>query len=152
MKLAALLTEDAIKPGLESTEKYAVIEELVDFLIERGMIESANRGPALDALRAREESMSTGMEQGVALPHATVDFLEDAACVLGIHRKGVDFNSADGKSAHLIVLMLVPKDKFHEHVSALTGIARLMHADRLRERLKKANSPREAMNIIREEE
>ncbi len=152
MELRSLLTEDLILAGLSSDEKYAVITELVDFLIDKGALQHEYREQALQALREREQSMSTGMEEGVALPHATVDFISEVVCALGIHHAGIDFESSDRKPAHVIIMMLVPTDSFREHVAALAGISRLMHTGRLRERLRKSRSSREAMNIILEEE
>lgn len=152
MELRSLLNEDLILAGLTSNEKFDVITELVDFLINKGTLQSVYREQALQALREREESMSTGMGEGVALPHATVDFLSEVVCALGIHHSGVDFDSSDNLPAHVIILMLVPIDRFREHVAALAGISRLMHTGRLKGRLRKSQSPREAMNIILEEE
>ena len=148
MELIKLITRETLKVPLRSTDKRAVIEELLDFLIDKGDVDPALRGDALAALMEREYSMSTGMENGVALPHATVDFIDTVACVLGVHPEGVKFESSDKSAARLIVLMLVPKNTFTMHVKALAGIARLMNDEKLREHLKKASSPKEAVNII----
>src|SRR5262249_17277872 len=101
------------------------------------------------AIFAREQSRSTGMEHGVALPHGAVDGLEDIAAALGVTRGGLDFGAIDKKPTHLIVLLAIPQTMRQVHVRTLAGSARLLNEEELRDKLVGAKSAAEAFAAIR---
>jgi mannitol/fructose-specific phosphotransferase system IIA component (Ntr-type) len=149
LKLQELLRAPTIKVGLEARTKFEAIDELIDLLVERGELAPSERAAVARAVYERERLKSTGMENGVALPHGAVEGLEDVAAALGIAREGIDFGSADGGPATLVVLLAIPQNMLQFHVKTLAGIARLLNDDALRERLRAAKTPEEAAEIIR---
>ena len=99
----------------------------------------------------REELGSTGLGSGVAIPHASVDGIEDALAALAIS-PGIPFQSADGQPARLIILLVIPRKAVQKHIRTLAGIAKLLQYEEMRDALTNARSPREALQVIREEE
>lgn len=152
MDLSSLLHPDLVRIGLTATTKPAAIAELVDFLVARGKIKPSDRETVLAAVMRREESLSTGMEHGIALPHGSVDCVPELVGALGISQKGIEFACLDGKPAHLLVCLVVPLSRTSRHVRTLAGIARLLNNESLRNMLLAAKTPEEAMAIISAEE
>lgn len=152
MKLSELLSEKAILLDIKDQDKWAVIARLTDLLVESGQIPQDARDPVHAALVDREKSMSTGMENGIAIPHCCVDLIDDTVVSLGVSREGIAFESIDGKPAHLVILLVTPKNKTKMHIKTLAEIAKLLNHETSRSRLVEADSPAEVLRIIREEE
>lgn len=152
MRLGDVLRENQIVCGLSAASKGEAIAQLIDLLVTSGSLPASLRDVALKAVLVREESLSTGMEHGIAIPHGSVDALDDMVCALGISPAGIEFASLDGLPAHLVILIVIPRKRFSRHVRTLAGIARLLNHARMRDRLKAAATPAEAMRIIQEEE
>lgn len=146
MWLTRLLTEDTIEISLKHKEKGAVIEELLELAIKSGNIN--DRMKALDDVMKREEMMSTGLEKGIAVPHAKTDAADDLSLALGISREGIDFDSADGKSSHLFFLLLAPVDAAGPNIKVLAEIARLSKEANLYKKIINANSSKEVLELI----
>jgi mannitol/fructose-specific phosphotransferase system IIA component (Ntr-type) len=148
--LSELIQEDLIQIGMEAADKWEAIEALVDRLIATHEIRLTDRGEVLAAVTARERSLSTGLEQGLAVPHGAVECVNDIIACLGVSPAGVPFASLDGMPAHLIVLLVIPKGSFQRHVRTLAAIARLASNPELRRRIIEAGSPREVTAAIHE--
>ncbi len=148
MLLSELIQCDMIKLDMEAADKWSAIEELVDRLIAVHELRLGDRQEVLDAVFARERSLSTGLEHFLAVPHGAGDFVKDIVGCIGISRRGIPFDSLDGKDARLIVLLLIPKDAFQRHVRTLAGIARLARNQKYRDKLLAASDPDEAMDAI----
>lgn len=145
MLLSEMVQEDLIKVGMEGTNKWEAIEELIDLLIAAHELRLGDRSEVVDSVFTREKSLSTGLEHGLAVPHGSVDCVSDIVAAIGVSKEGIEFNSVDGKPARLIVLLLIPKGKFQRHVRTLAGIARLARNQKLREHIYDAES---AENVI----
>src|SRR5262245_52507052 len=91
LKLSELLTESAVVHELHGRDKWAVIDVLTDLLVDTGQVRPESRDTVRDSLVAREKAMSTGMEHGVAIPHASVAEVERPAVAMGVAPEGVDF-------------------------------------------------------------
>ncbi len=150
MKLVDILSEETIKIPLESEEKRAIIEELVDVLKKANKIE--DRDEVLKAVLDREAIMSTGVGDGVAIPHGKSDGAGDIVAALGIARKPVDFEAIDNKPVRLIWLLVGPHGKTGPHLKALSRISRLMHKKEFRERLLRAETAEQVLGEIAKEE
>ncbi len=150
MKLVDILSEETIKIPLESEEKRAIIEELVDVLKKANKIE--DRDEVLKAVLDREAIMSTGVGDGVAIPHGKSDGAGDIVAALGIARKPVDFEAIDNKPVRLIWLLVGPHGKTGPHLKALSRISRLMHKKEFRERLLRAETAAQVLGEIAKEE
>ncbi|HQH54878.1 MAG TPA: PTS sugar transporter subunit IIA [Candidatus Hydrogenedentes bacterium] len=152
MLLGDILHPEVVKTSLEAENKYEAIDELVDLLVESHEIPVALRDHILEVVTEREKSMSTGMEHGIALPHGATDRVDDIIGALGVSRRGVPFESLDGQPAHVIILLVLPKNKFQAHVRTLGGIAHLMSNAGLREALKNAGDSASVLKLVEEEE
>lgn len=152
MKLADLILEDGAVLNFAAKDKWEAIEKLLDHLIEKKRVRPENRKAYLDALVRRENIASTGMDHGVALPHAQVDGLEEAVAAIGLSTPGIPFQTSDGSPARITVLLLIPKKAVTKHIRTLAGIARLLNYEEMRDALLHAKSEREVLSIIREEE
>jgi len=144
-----MVQEDLVKIGLEATNKWEAIEELIDLLISQHELRLNDRSEVIDALFTREKSLSTGLEHGLAVPHGSVDCVSEIVATMGVS-SGIPFDSVDGKPAQLVVLLVIPKGKFQRHVRTLAGIARLARNQALRERIYGAKSPTEVVEAIYE--
>lgn len=148
MRLTEILREDIIKIGLDATTKWEAIQELVDLLISAHELRLMDRNEVIEGVFAREQSLSTGLEHGIAVPHAVANCVEDVIAALGISRAGIPFESHDGQPAKLIILLLIPQGAFQRHVRTLAGIARLGTNPELRDNLIDAKSPSEVMDVL----
>lgn len=152
MRLGDLLKEGQVVTGFSARDKWEAITRLLDLLIAQGRLREEQRTTAFAALAAREKVASTGMEFGVAIPHASVEGLEGALSAVGLSPGGVPFQAPDGQPARIIVLLLIPHRERLKHTATLAGIARLLNYEETRDALTRARNAREALQIIREEE
>lgn len=150
MRLTDLLSQDVIKIPLVNTDKEGIIEEMVDILNDAGKLK--NRDAVLAAVYERERVMSTGVGDGVAIPHAKTDGVNDLCAAFGITSKPVDFQSIDNKPVRIVFLLLGPPDLTSPQLKALSRISRLMHNADLRSELIAAHSSEDVLNSIASEE
>lgn len=150
MKLLDLLNKDTIIPNLKSTTKEEVIEELVDKLVEAGKIK--NKQEVLSAILEREKIMSTGIGNGIAIPHGKTDAVDEMIAVYGRSTKGIEFDALDDKPAFIFFLLVNPKDMSGPHVKVLARISRLLKHDYFREALLKSDTVEKIIEIIEDEE
>ena len=149
MALVDLMEERIIKVPITSSSKVDILKELVDVLYDAGKVSDVQK--AVDALIARENQGSTGLEAGIAVPHAKTDAVNDIAMALGISPSGVDFEAADGKPSHLFFLILAPPDKPGLHVELLSEIARLCGSPSVVKALMQANSSKDVIEIFQDD-
>lgn len=121
---AGAFDEACIIVNLKARDKTAAIEELLDLLDKQGKIE--DRAIALEDILERERSMSTGMQNGIALPHAKTDAVSQLAAAVGLAKDGIEFASLDGKPATIIVLSVSPKKNPGPHLQFLAGVGRAL--------------------------
>jgi mannitol/fructose-specific phosphotransferase system IIA component (Ntr-type) len=148
MTLGNLLSVDQIIPEMTATERWSAIVELVELLVERGQIKNADREVVLAALRQREETMSTGIGFGIAIPHASSDRVDQVVAAFGRSSSGIEFDSLDNAPVRFIVLFVVPKDQFQTHLRTLAAIAKFLNDRAVRERLGNATSAEEILGIF----
>jgi PTS system nitrogen regulatory IIA component len=148
MKLSDYLPVEHIIPELKGRTKVEIIEDLLSLMNELKLVLQYEN--ALNDILDREGYLSTGLENGLAIPHAKTDCIEHLAIVFGIKTEGVHFESLDGKPAKLIFLVLSPKDTSGPHIQALALITRNLKNASVRERLVSCNSAQEIASIIQE--
>ncbi|MHC4508515.1 MAG: PTS sugar transporter subunit IIA [Planctomycetota bacterium] len=146
--MTEILREDIIKVNLDATNKWEAIQELVDLLISAHELRLTDRNEIIEGVFTRERSLSTGLEHGIAVPHAVENCVEDIIAALGTSQAGIPFESHDGKPAKLIILLLIPQGAFQRHVRTLAGIARLGTNPELRNQLFDAKTPAEIMDVL----
>lgn len=149
MKLSEVLEESAVLLDLNGLDKWRAIDTLTDRLVSSGQVVEAHRERVHEALVARERSMSTGMENGLAIPHTSVEELEQTVVALGIATDGIDFEAIDGRPTHLVVLLVNPANRTKTHIRTLAEIARLLSSPELRSALVGASSAEAALEVIR---
>jgi len=133
------LQERAIKAPLKSRTKRDVIAELVSVLADLSLI--SDKDLALNDVLKREYEQSTGLEKGVAVPHAKTHGVSDLVMAVGISPQGVDFGAFDGQPSRIFFLILCPPDRPDKHIKALEEIAFLVsNEDFLNSVLKKSDS------------
>jgi mannitol/fructose-specific phosphotransferase system IIA component (Ntr-type) len=150
MLLTEIIQPDLIKIDLEADSKWEAIEELIDLLIAAHELRMTDRAEVTEAVMNRERSLSTGLEHGLAVPHASVGCVHDIIGSLGTSRKGIPFQSIDGQPARLVVLLVIPQGSFQRHVRTLASIARLGSDRGLRERVYNAQTPEEVLQAMAE--
>ena len=138
MRLIDIIHANLIIPQMRSRNKWDAIEELVDQLVEEHEIRIFDQHEVLEAVLTREKSLSTGLNDHVALPHGRTLLIDDLIGVLGIAPEGIPFESRDGKDAKLLCLLVIPENQYHEHIQTLASISRLLCDVRLRTELIKA--------------
>jgi Kef-type K+ transport system membrane component KefB/mannitol/fructose-specific phosphotransferase system IIA component (Ntr-type) len=122
--LSKYISSDLIIPRLAGDDKEAVISELLDRLVARGL--APERDSILHALLNREKVVSTGMEHGVAIPHAKCDKIEQIVCAVGIKPEGLDFDSIDGLPARIFILELAPSKATGPHLQFMSTISQVL--------------------------
>jgi fructose-specific phosphotransferase system IIA component len=148
MTLGNLLSADSILPEMQATERYAAISELVGLLVQHGQIAGVDRDTVLAALRAREETMSTGIGFGIAIPHASSDRVTKVVAAFGRSSKGIEFEALDNSLVKFVVLFIVPKDQFQTHLRTLAAIAKFLNDRSVRDRLGAAATGKEILEIF----
>lgn len=150
MLLSELLKPERIKIPLASTGKDELLGELVDVVDSTSPLK--NRQDVLRAVKEREEVLSTGIGNGVAIPHGKAASVPELALAAGITPDGVNFDALDGKPVKLFFLLVGPDSAAGEHVKALSRISRLLRREAFRDRLLAASSPEEFYSILVEAE
>jgi mannitol/fructose-specific phosphotransferase system IIA component (Ntr-type) len=148
MTLGKLLTVDLILPEMRSRERWSAIDELADVLVRSGGIQPSNRQTVVSALRAREETMSTGIGFGIAIPHASCDQVSNVVAAFGRSKEGIEFDSLDNLPVRFMVMFVVPKDQFQVHLRTLAAIAKFLNDRGVRERLAEADSAKQILEVL----
>ena len=150
MKIMDFLNKKAVSVDIKSTDKEGVIRELVDLL--SNATEIKNKEELISAVLAREALGSTGIGQGIGIPHAKSQNVKELVAAFGLSKNGVDFDSLDGEPAHIFFLLLAPEESAGPHLKALARISRMLKDKYFREMLKKAKDEKEILRIIQEED
>ena len=150
MKISEFLRKNAIKIGLEASEKEDALKELVDVLAS--IQDVGDRKAIVKALIERENLGSTGIGQGIAIPHGKTDKVKELVAVLGISKKGVNFEALDGELVYIFFLLVAPKETAGPHLKALAQISRLLRDSYFCELMRRCKNPEEVYELIRREE
>jgi fructose-specific phosphotransferase system IIA component len=148
--LTELLTPDRIKIPLTSDNKDDLLRELVAIVGDDRVIR--DRDEVLRSVRERESVLSTGIGNGVAIPHGKSASVTELSLAAGVSRESVDFEALDGHPVRLFFLLVGPESAAGQHVKALSRISRLLRRDSFRSRLVSAGSAEEFYEIIQEAE
>lgn len=150
MKIADLLDIRAISTELSSNKKVEVLAELVDLL--RRVQPDLDAAELLAVLIDREELGSTGIGDGVAIPHGKLKGLDRLLMAFGRKQDGIDFDSMDNRPAHLFFLLLAPESEATLHLKALARISKLLRKEDVRRQLLDASDPATLLNILSQED
>ena len=150
MTLLDILSPDSTIVDLKGDTKEEIIAELVDSLSASEAI--SDRDKVLQAVLEREKIMSTGIGDGIAIPHGKSDSVVKLVAALGTQRRGVDFEALDGEPAYVFFLLVSPANVSGPHIKALARISRLLKNDDFKKKLITASSPEEIISASRAEE
>lgn len=129
-------------------EKTDAIEYLLDHITETGRV--TDRESALSALVQREQETTTGVGKGIAIPHAQTSAVDQPSVAFCRSSAGIDFESMDGKPAHLVFMILVPENGSDEHLEILSSLSRSLLHEEVREGLYDAETPTDVQAVIAE--
>ena len=150
MYLSELLNENAISLSLKARDKESCIKELVQLLESAHGVNT--KGEILSKVLQRESMMSTGIGNGVAIPHGKTRLLDHLVAACGVAPGGMEFDSMDGEPASLFVLLVSPESLRGPHVKALANVSRLLKEESVRTTLRQSGSPQDFLKVLREAE
>jgi len=150
MKITELMNKDLIIPMLVAQTKKEALKELADCVVKKeSNVDSAE---LLRVLLEREELGSTGIGDGIAIPHGKIKRIENLIVSFGRSLDGVDFQSMDGKPTHIIFLLIAPENSAGIHLKALARISRLLKDSAFRRNIMEATTSQEIYDIIAQED
>ena len=150
MRLSKHIKKSAVLLGMASSGKDEALGELVDLLC--GAYGLRDRDTIHAAILSREEKQSTGLVDGLAVPHAKTEAVDRLYVAFGLSREGIAFDSADGRPARLFFILVSPKDVSGPHIKALAGISRLIKHEDFRDSLMSCGSDKEFVKLVTEAE
>jgi nitrogen PTS system EIIA component len=150
MKILDILPRKSIIPDLKGRTKRQVLEALIDALLQEKP--GLDRERLMAVLLERERLGSTGIGDGIAIPHGKIKDLDQLVLAFGKSTAGVDFESMDGKPVHLFFLLVAPENCTGVHLRALARIARLLKNAPVRKRLVNVSSQDEIYAVIQQED
>ncbi|TDT63686.1 PTS fructose transporter subunit IIABC [Fonticella tunisiensis] len=150
MKITELLTKDTIILELKSRTKAEVIDELVNKLYSAGKLN--DKDEYKKAILEREAQFTTGVGDGVAIPHAKTSAVKTPALAYGYSREGIDYDSLDGKPAHIFFMIAGSEGANNEHLETLSRLSVMLMNEEFRRKIENAKSEEEILNIIDEQE
>lgn len=146
MRITELLTKDTINLSLKSNRKNDVIDELISVLDSAGKL--ASRSEFKKAILNREEQSTTGIGEGIAIPHAKTSAVKKPAIAFGRSTSGVNYESLDGQPAHLFFMIAAPEGANNTHLEALSRLSTILLKEEVRKQLLEAKSETDILNII----
>ncbi|MFP7476076.1 PTS fructose transporter subunit IIABC [Staphylococcus hominis] len=146
MRITELLTKETIAMDLSASDKNGVIDELVNQLDSAGKL--SDIAQFKEAIHNRESQSTTGIGEGIAIPHAKVAAVKSPAIAFGKSKEGVDYQSLDCQPAHLFFMIAAPEGGAQTHLDALAKLSGILMDDKVRENLLQANSEEEILRII----
>ena len=149
MKIIDVLQKDAILDNLKSKDKKGILEELVVPLVPKTKTSTEN---LVKILMERERLGSTGIGGGIGIPHGKLKDLDSLVLGFGLSKKGVDFESMDGRPTHIFFLLITPESSTGLHLKLLARISRILKNDIFKEKLLTAKNQNEIYDIIKEKD
>lgn len=148
MRISNVLSPEVVVANLKDGSKREVLQELCD----RVKIDGVSTDKLLAIIEERESLGSTGIGDGVAIPHGKIGKLEQIAIVFGRNKSGIEFDSIDGRLAHLFFMLLAPDKNPSDHLKALARISKMLKNAEFRTALLAASDAAEIISLIEKEE
>jgi PTS system fructose-specific IIC component len=150
MRILDILSPSSVRVPLAASTKREAIDELVDLLAENGLC--GDPAAVKQAVWDRESLRSTGIGEGLAIPHGKHGGLQSVVLAMGKPAQPLEFGSIDGKPVQLVILLISPPEKKDEHIQALGKISKIMTSPEFRQRAYTAESAAELYGLFREAE
>ena len=142
-------TDKSFVKELSATNKFSAIEELALVFADSPIC--GNVDNLIQALKEREEIMSTGIGLGIAIPHAKINSVKEMAFAIGISKGGIDFDSLDGNPVHLIILVAAGERQHKDYLRLLSNIMAILKNERTKSSIIQSGSPDEILDILGQE-
>ncbi len=149
MLLTDIITRDDVIPDLNASNKEEAIREFAEFFVKRGKYSDESK--IFLSLYQREKLGSTGIGGGVAIPHGKLPDINDVIGIFARSKKGIDFDSLDGKPVHLFFVLLAPEGSPGKHLRVMAKISKMVKDSKFKERLLKC-SDEEVFEVLREQD
>lgn len=146
MKIAELLGKDTIKLDLKAASKMEVLDQLVDVLYDAGRLN--DKKLYKEEILKRESLSSTGIGEGIGIPHGKTSAVKVASLALGIFRDGVDFDSLDGAPVNIVFMIAAPEGANNEHLETLSRLSVLLMNPEFKEGLLSSKSPEDVFTLL----
>jgi nitrogen PTS system EIIA component len=149
MQMDQILKIGFINENMLAKTKAEALDELVNALIKGGL--KLNCAKVIEVLQQREKLGSTGIGDGLAIPHGKITSLDEIVVAFGRSKKGVDFDSLDGKPVHIFFLLLAPENSVGQHLKALARISKMLKTANFRQKLIETESKSDLYKLIIEQ-
>ena len=149
MKILEYLAPERVKLSLSGRTKEEVIKEMAHLFIESNVIDSEDLDEFVMEINEREKLTPTGMQDGIAIPHARTPLVKTLSLALGISNEGVDFESMDGEPSKLIFMIAAPEDTKKEHLDLLAEISKLSYEEELVEQIENVKTVEEIFEKLK---
>lgn len=148
MKLSDLITPELVELPLRAADKWQALGVIARVPVRARRYPEALVPVVEQALVARERSMTTGMEHGIAIPHAAIDGIDELVAVLGLSPAGIQFDTLDGAPARIVIGLIIPRSKKLAHIKTLAEIAKLLSRGEVRDRLLRCTDATEVVRSL----
>ena len=148
MKAIIEFTEEKFFKRLECNNKFDAIEELANLFQDTKVCSDID--DLINALKEREEIMSTGIGFGLAIPHAKIKAVKELSFAIGVSKEGIDFNSMDGKPVHLVILVAAGEKQHKEYLKLLSNIMSLLKNEAIRKKIINYDSVEDIFKVFKE--
>ena len=149
MKILEYLASERVKLSLAGKTKEEVIKEMAHLFVKSGVIDSEDLEEFVREINEREKLTPTGMQDGIAIPHARTPLVKTLSLALGISNEGVDFESMDGEPSKLIFMIAAPEDTKKEHLDLLAEISKLSYEEELVEQIENVKTVEEIFEKLK---
>lgn len=146
MNLKRVLTKNNVRVNLTGETKEEIITSLVDIIVSAGNL--SDKEEILEAVFKREEQMSTGMKNGIGIPHGKTDAVKELHACVAIAGKPVEFNAIDGEPCDIFVMTVSPLSHTGPHLEFLAEVSELLKNEELRNKIRSASSDEELLKIL----
>jgi PTS system fructose-specific IIA component/PTS system nitrogen regulatory IIA component len=148
MRMSEFIVREAISAELAANQKEGIIREMVGNLRAAGYFKGSEADDVVKAILKREMLSSTGIGDGVAIPHAKHSSVDRLVGAVALSTKGVPFDSVDNESVFVLVMLVSPQERPSEHLRALEGVSRCLKDKNFVLKLRQATSPQQIWELI----
>ncbi|MCB1160761.1 MAG: PTS sugar transporter subunit IIA [Leptospiraceae bacterium] len=146
--LLELIQEKDVIYDLKAEDPHGLIRKLVEHCRKNGTLNAEQSQEITTALINRENTMSTGIGGGIAIPHCSAQSIQSEITLLAISKEGIEFNAIDKAPVHIFVMLVVPRDRFQDHIKTLALIAKTLNQKEERDRLIEAQNFQDIQSIL----
>lgn len=152
MSIAEYIKPEYIVLDMKPQSRHDIFTRLSSCLLSTGVIDKSEEEILINKLEEREKQSTTGVGEGIAIPHASLESFPETSIVIGVVPEGVDFNSVDGKPVNVVFMIIGSQAVPRLHIQILAKIVRLSRNRQLMKKIEGGTSPEEVLDAIRSEE